>query len=478
MTETVPPTFSLKYDASPICAEFHNSNSFVRGIKGPIGSGKSVACCMEIFKRAREQAPSTDGVRRSRWAVVRNTGPELETTTIKTWLDWFPERIFGKMNRKPPITHKVKIQDIELEIIFLALDRPDDVKKLLSLELTGIWFNEAKFIHKNIIDAATGRVGRYPSKKEKPEKVPSKNWPTWFGVIMDTNPPDDDHWWYQLAQVETPNNWAFFDQPSGLSAQAENIKNLPTNYYKNLVAGKDQAWIDVFVHGQYGTVQDGKPVYGASYKDSIHCHFNLKPIANRPLHIGLDFGNTPAAIIEQDTALGQWRALEEITSEDCSLKDFAKTLRNRLATEYPGFEYRFYGDPSGGFKDQHQKTAFDIFKAEGIKVMPAPSNKLQIRIEGVISRLNKLVNGEPSFILDGKKCPNLRRGFNGGYKYKRINVSGSDRYGEEPDKNKYSHIHDCHQYVCLATGEYREITLGKRKQEARTYITQDKWSIW
>lgn len=471
-------TFSLQYTASPVCAKFHNSEAFVRGIKGPIGSGKSVACCMEIFKRAREQAKSSDGIRKSRWAVVRNTGPELETTTIKTWLDWFPERIFGKMNRKPPITHHVKLGDIQLEIIFLALDRPDDVKKLLSLELTGIWFNEAKFIHKNIIDAATGRVGRYPSKKEKPASVPDKNWPTWFGVIMDTNPPDDDAWWYSMAEVVTPKGWEFFSQPSGLSAEAENKKNLPKDYYERLVEGKDPEWVSVFVHGEYGTIQDGKPVYGGSYKDGIHCAFNLKAIANRPLHIGLDFGNTPAAIIEQDTASGQWRALEEITSEDCALKDFAKALKSKLATDYPGHDYRFYGDPSGGFKDQHQKTAFDIFRSEGIRVMPAPSNKLAIRKEGVVSRLNGLVNGEPRFILDGKKCPNLRKGFNGGYKYRRLNVSGTDRYMEEPEKNQYSHIHDAHQYVCLATGEYREVTLGKKQSEYKTHIVSDKWSVW
>jgi pantothenate kinase-related protein Tda10 len=42
-------TFSLEYTASPVCAKFHNSEAFVRGIKGPIGSGKSVACCIEFF---------------------------------------------------------------------------------------------------------------------------------------------------------------------------------------------------------------------------------------------------------------------------------------------------------------------------------------------------------------------------------------------------------------------------------------------
>lgn len=69
---------------------FHADDSFVRGIMGPIGSGKSVACVIEIISRALRQAPNQDGVRRTRWAVIRNTYPELTSTTIKTWMDWLP----------------------------------------------------------------------------------------------------------------------------------------------------------------------------------------------------------------------------------------------------------------------------------------------------------------------------------------------------------------------------------------------------
>lgn len=472
--------FKLNYVASPTCAAFHNSKAFVRGIMGPIGSGKSVGSCLEIFIRAKQQHQSIDGIRRSRWAVVRNTGPELETTTIKTWLDWFPEEIFGKMNRKPPITHKVRIEDIELEIIFLALDRPDDVKKLLSLELTGVFFNEARFIHKDIVDAATGRVGRYPAKKEKPDDVPDEQWPTWYGVIMDTNSPDDDHWWYKLAEEETPAGWEFFKQPSGVAPNAENIENLPRGYYQRIMAGKTKEWINVFVHGQYGTIQDGKPVYGSSYRDDVHCTTNLKAIPMVPLDIGLDFGNTPAAIITQCSALGQWRGLEELIGNDIALLDFAKALKQKLAIDYPAHEVRFYGDPSGSFKDQHQKTAFDIFRSVNIIVRPAPSNKIKVRTEALTSRLNRMVNGQPAFIIDGKKCPTLRKGFNGGYRYRRLNVAGTDRYMEEPEKNQYSHVHDALQYVTLSTGEYQNITRlgGAARQQAKTVVSNNKWSVW
>ena len=161
-----------------------------------------------------------DGVRKSRWAVIRNTNPQLKTTTIKTWLDWFPEEDWGKFHWSVPYTHHIKKADLDLEVIFLALDRPEDVKKLLSLELTGIWINEAREIPKSIIDACSMRVGRFPSMKD--------GGCTWTGVIADTNAPEEDHWWpimsgevpipdhipkEEAKMLVKPDNWNFYTQP-------------------------------------------------------------------------------------------------------------------------------------------------------------------------------------------------------------------------------------------------------------------------
>ncbi len=78
-----------------------------RVILGPFGSGKSVTCCVEIMRRAREQAPSPDRVRRTRWAVVRNTYPDLKNTTVKTWRDWWGDA-FGVFSRVAPFVHHMK----------------------------------------------------------------------------------------------------------------------------------------------------------------------------------------------------------------------------------------------------------------------------------------------------------------------------------------------------------------------------------
>jgi len=146
------------YVATPTGAKFHKDESFIRAIIGPIGSGKSVACCWEIFRKACAQKAHTDGIRRSRWVVVRNTYRELIDTTINTYNDWFGELgYWRKMDMKHIVT--MPLEDgtiVQYEVLFRALDKPDDIKKLLSLELTGGFLNECREIPKQLPKSYAG----------------------------------------------------------------------------------------------------------------------------------------------------------------------------------------------------------------------------------------------------------------------------------------------------------------------------------
>ena len=59
-------TFHYKPDGNVI-KEFMKDSSFFRGIRGPVGSGKSVACCVEVFRRALIQEKNSDGYMGSKW---------------------------------------------------------------------------------------------------------------------------------------------------------------------------------------------------------------------------------------------------------------------------------------------------------------------------------------------------------------------------------------------------------------------------
>ena len=436
----------------PVARAFLESDAFVRGIRGPFGSGKSTVCCVDILTRALEQKPGVDGMRRSRWAIIRNTYPELKTTTIKTWHGLVPQNVGRWIDTGPP-THILTGDDFEIEVLFLALDSPADVKKLLSMDLTGAWINEAREVPKSILDGVTARVGRYPSK--------ANGGPTWFGVMMDTNPPDSDHWWYRLAEDDTPEGFRFFAQPSGISAEAENRENLPDGYYERICAGKSEDWIKVYVRGEYGFLQDGRPVY-PEYRDSVHAR-DVQPWPRVPLRIGLDFGLTPAAVIAQRNAVGAWRFLDEVVTEYMGARRFGEQLKRHLGEHWQNFEIAsITGDPAGNqpLGPAAEKTVFTVLAAVGIDAKPADTNDWTPRREAVAKALSSIIDGEPGLVI-GPKCKVLRKAMMGGYHYRRLQIVGEERYQDKPNKNAFSHVAEAGQYVMLGGGEGRAVVRSK-----------------
>jgi hypothetical protein len=466
----------ITYKAAATASKFHRSTAFVRAIRGPIGTGKSVTCCMEIIRRGAEQAPF-NGVRRSRWAAIRNTYPELTSTTIKTWQDWAGEDR-APMSWDAPITSnfRQRLPDgtvCEIEVMFISQDRPADVKKLKSLDLTGVWLNEVSEMPKAVLDMATGRVGRFPSK--------AQGGASWSGVIMDTNSPDEDHWYYELAETSKPEGYEFFAQPGALMRQpdgtyapnpdAENVENhtLGYEYWLRQIPGKTDQWIKVFVLGQYGSVHDGKPVY-PEYNDSLHCK-EIYPIQGVQLKIGVDFGLTPAAVITQVDARGRLLVLDDLCGEDMGFRQFLEDmLIPYLVTNYPAHWAKkddmilLIGDPAGDQRSQSdEKSCFQEARHKGLRIRAAKSNAWLPRRGAVAWYLSKLAGGQPMFLLD-TNCQTLRKGFNGGYKYRRIQVTGEERYTEEPMKNKYSHPHDALQYAAMETGGIQAVMQAGQKQ--------------
>lgn len=484
------------YNAAPTIARFHASEAFIRGVGGPIGSGKSVGMCMEAARLAFLQKPMPDGVRRTRGAIIRNTYPELKSTTIKTWLDWYKPQWYGRIVYDAPIYQRLSLgkcqdgYDVELEVVFLALDRPDDVKKLLSLEVSWVWMNEAKELPKSILDAATGRVGRYPAKKD----VECTN----ACVFMDTNMPDDDHWWYNLAEGPDDPERAreqeeqldrlqaellaigaikpgqplmeFFRQPSGRSQEAENMENLRAGYYLFSQIGKDENWIKVYIDAEYGTVMDGKPVY-PQFKDSLHvADGELWPIAKLPVVLAFDFGGTPAAVFMQQTSIGQVRILEEVITEHSDIAELSEMVLPKLNTKYAKCPIYITGDPAGRNRSETDSTAaFDILDEvfesveNVVEIEPCETN-VPVKRQGAVKKhLKRLVGRGEAGLLVSKECRMIRKGFNGGYRFKRVLVSGEAKYREEPDKNKYSHGHDAVQYGALRIEQGLNVATNKRR---------------
>lgn len=463
------PTIQISSKAQgPVLAKYRQSRSRVQFIMGPLGSSKTVESCQKILTLMCEQEPNAQNVRPSRWFAVRNTFPDLANTTIKDWLELY--RDLGHYTQggiEPPHQNlEFELDDgtvVKSEIIFLALDRDDSVKKLRGAQATGFWLNETKELPKSIIDMCDLRHGRYPSMAAGGVNA------TWHGMIGDYNAPDEDHWIYKLSEIDRPKGWEFFKQPGGLIRQgekfienphAENLSNLPEGYYIRGMEGKDFEWIKVNLANEYGFVTNGKPVY-PEYVDSVHCLEEVyEPNPALPITLGMDFGRTPAVTFLQFIpVMARWVAFDEFVGDDLSAASFAPELKSYIDRNYPNFKFnRGGGDPSGNNKGQAtDDMAYSILRKHGISMIhPVFSNKPQVRRAAIINPMKRLcMDGKPAFMVS-PKAKMLRKGLMGGFCYRRVQVAGDARYTDEPDKNIYSHICEACEYGMMAGGEGRD----------------------
>ena len=160
-------------------------------------------------------------------------------------------------------------------------------------------------------------------------------------------------------------------------------------------------------------------------------------------------------MIGQKTARGRWLIVDELVTEDMGLVRFSELSVKLLQERYPGFSIiQGWGDPAGAARAQtDEKSCLEVVREYAkIECRPAPTNEFPIRREAVAGALNRMVDGQPGFALS-PRCKVLRKGFAGGYHYKRVKVSGDERFHDAPDKNAYSHPHDALQYLLCGAGE-------------------------
>ena len=449
----------INYTPTKVCSEFMNSDAKMRVLMGPVGSGKSVASSFEVVRRASMQKPNEQGIRKSRVAIVRETARQLQDTTIKTFLDWFPPGPCGNFMRTTK-TYFFKVGDIECEIMFRALDDADDVANLNSLELTFAWFNECRDIHPDIVDAMSKRIGRFPSAKD--------GGPSWHGMWGDTNPPTMDTWWYYQMEGLDPkdgvshndNGWDVFKQPSGRSPYAENIENLPDGYYDT--QGRSEEYIRVYIDGEYGLSSAGQPVYKYFRPDYHMASETLRPIINgvRPIVVGMDLGLTPAAVIGQQDPRGRTLILDEAVSFDMGIQRFVRTILKPLINDrFMGAPILVVVDPAGIQRAQtDERSAVDIIKAEGLRVIPAKTNSVSARLSAVDDYLMRHVDGDSAFLVD-PHCTQLKAAMMGGYRFHHKNGN--------IEKNNHSHVAEALQYLMLHINHASEAAFALQKRDVK-----------
>lgn len=478
------------------------SEQFVRLIAGPVGSGKTVGCIIELFRRAAEQKPAPDGYRYTRFAVVRQTLSQLKMTVLKDILQWLKGIAFWRVSES---TIFIEIGDIRSEWLLMPMEDAEDQRRLLSSQLTGAWVSEAIEIDPDLMSAIAGRCGRYPGA--------NLGGCTHSFIIADTNMPEEGSGWYELMETKTPPDWQIFIQPGGLEPDAENLEWLlqtsetlklpvdhPTRiaqgrkYYDRLSRGNSEAWVQRYVHAKYGIDPSGRAVFGATFKASAinddivypwHVAPKLAPVHGLTLMVGQDFGRDPCAVICQVDHNGRLLVLQEIISRHMGLeKHINEKLRPALQEQrYLGLPIAVVGDPSGRAKDSlYEVTSFDLLKSAGFHAFPAPTNDIDPRLRAVESWLLGSRGAGAAIVFDAERCPTLIRAMKMGYRYENMKAASSkDETKPKPLKNEYSHIADALQYAALAAlggalGYINKQLMRPRAGGTRPRITAAGWT--
>lgn len=464
---TPPPTvrdFIKHYKAGEL---------FLDWILGPVGSGKTTGIFFKLCYMAQLQAKSPiDGIRRSRCVVVRNTAPQLNDTTLKSWNYWFKHGQAGTWQETKK-TFTLKFGDVECEVLFRPLDTEDDVQRVLSLEVTFAILDEFVQIPQAIVEALSARCGRYPPAVEGG----CTNWGMWGA----SNPGLETDWWYPMLEdhdelpegVEPPENWTYFKQPSGFSPEAENTQNLPggPDYYTNLAKGKTKHWIKQFIEVTWGYSMDGKPVFPEFNPDIHVSKVPLKANPAWPLIIGYDPGlsGSGATLKQYDEHHGRVLVLREIAVSGYATDRFiAEKLKPLLRSQFPGFQVLVVPDPASGNKSQAKtgSSVVDEFKKAKIPIKADGNNDIESRIKPAQYYMMRLTAAGPALLLD-PSCVKLKRALVGGYKYGLVK-SNDGEPKELPVKNGHSHIADSFTYGVRFIRSGEELA-GRRIERPRVH---------
>ena len=478
----------INYVAPPTVSKLMQSTAFIRMIGGPIGSGKTTGIIFELLRRALMQYPGPDGIRRTRFAVLRQTLSQLKQTILKDCAYWLGSIARWKVSDS---TIFISVGDVRSEWILLPLEEPEDQRRLLSMQLTGAWVSEGIEIARDLIDPIAGRCGRYPG--------PADGGALWHGVVIDTNLPAEGSPWHE-AFIMPPKDWEVFRQPSGLAPDAENLNwllqtpdtlKLPIDdpirvaagrrYYERAAQSKNENWVTRYVHADFSPDPSGTAVFAGSFRYPFHTVDELEPVPNMPLYVGQDFGRDPWSIIMQPDMMGRLKVLEEVRADDIGLRTH---LRNNLRPalmnpRYKGMPVVIIGDPAGMAKSQYDElNAFDVLRQEGFSAVPAGANDLDTRLNTVEYYLLQQRSGGPAVVYDRKRCPYLVQAMNGQYRYSKTNLEISK---PTPDKNRWSHVADAHQYGCMGTmgGTARQVARvirGTRNRAPVQRFTAQAWT--
>ena len=301
---------------------------------------------------------------------------------------------------------------------------------------------------------------------------------TWVGMIPTLGKEG------KLIAVSTPNgkfNY-YYEIWSNKNDKYNDIKRITIHWsenpehdqewYKAATAGLDDQGIARMFELSFSHYA-GDRVWNV-YDRRVHLVEATKVIPSRVMLIGWDFGfHFPAVIFAQYNTRDQYVVHREHVDFDIGFDKFVKNTLDFSNSFYDRKkipEIHFI-DPAG-FQNYHSRSASGaVSDVHEIKIQYGADTQIRVgalqtgtrdnegpRLKEVRKLFNVRKDELPGMVIN-EKCETFVDGCAGGYCY-------PAKGGEVPDKNEYSHIQDCFQY--LVTGFNRlNPTKTETKKEVR-----------
>jgi len=387
---------------------------------GGQGSGKSRALIEELIQSGLDYPKYP-------MAVYRKTLPSLRDSTLHEYRIMVPEGL-GRM-QETLLTYAFENSSF---INFRGLDDPNKAK---STNYATIVMEEADEFSYDDFKFLNGRIRA------------AGNWP--LRIILLLNPVDENHWIYKtfvtnFEQMDRAGRESNGDTGPGCLVQHfstyDNMENLPPGYVQSMAAGMSPDEVDRYVHGKWGTILRGTPVYGKLLNPGLHLRTVNYDSSMRVVR-GWDFGfNRPACVWRVIDALGRKNINCELLGEKENLDLFARRVLEITKHRYGEAQVLDFCDPRGNDKKDNAQSSVETLRDLG--VWAEGERGVQAYVEPGIALIRKelstLIDGVPELTID-PRCTMARSGYFG--KYVR------DEDGNPKKDGFYDHIMDADRYI-------------------------------
>ena len=461
--EDRPPAKRL---INPTQAAVIVSKDFINFYKGPAGCAKTSTGVAAILMRLITE-PGSKGL------IARQDYNDLKGTTLLRAIsmrDRLPPGILLDRDKQSPETWYLSPipyrrrdgtwDDRPSELRFMGLK-----EGLGSYDFNVAFLDEADEISDSALNQVITRMRTKSAAfyrdlapmptEDDPEARDTRGY---FSIYLAFNPPEKTHWLYtactgrdyQENEVKKPMGRLFEPNPK------ENVRNLPTNYYQNLIDTLPPDQVERYVNGEWGATFPGTPAI-RTFSKAIHCKDNLEFFPEGTLYRFWDFGyRHPFCLWAQVSVHGRINWLREHMGKDVIVGAFARRVKAITAQHYPdAAKVIDIGDIAVKQRKDTGSALGELWR-EGIRMM-YQSQSIDRGLKLLRRLFSEYIDHEPTMQIDRKNCPIFISALAGGYHM--------DETGAEPVKDGfYDHPIDTARYGVVGVIEPRN--LGTEKMPA------------